>query len=138
MSISINSPGYYTQIHGIDEDVYKVCRLLEKNIDIKNYTSLLDTVGITPIVAPTSEICDGKWQEVKYISLAYRMASISLHIDYTAYVSAIGQGGRVRLIVDNILNSLLVIKKRLKNRFDYERIKEDILTLVKHDSQISY
>ena len=83
MSIYINSPGYYTQICGIDDDVYKTCRLLEKNLDIKNYTSLLDTIGITPIVAPTSEICDGKWQEIKYISLAYRMANISLHVDYS-------------------------------------------------------
>ena len=130
MSININSPGYYTQIHGIDEDVYKVCRLLEKNIDIKNYTSLLDSVGITPIVAPTSEICDGKWQEVKYISLAYRMAIISLHVDYSMYISAIDQDRKVQLIVENILSSLLVIKKRLKNGFDFEQVKKDILALI--------
>ena len=35
------------------------------------------------------------------------------------------------LIIENILNSLLVIKKRLKNGFDYVRIENDILTLVK-------
>ena len=127
MSFYINSPIYYTQAHGLDEDIYKVCRLLEKNIDIKNYTPLLDTVGITPIVAPASEICDGKWKEVKYISLIYRMASISLHIDYLDYVST---NDREKIIIDNILNSLLVIKKRLKNGFDYERIEKDILTLV--------
>ena len=87
----------------------------------------MDTVGITPIVAPASEICDGKWKEVKYISLIYRMASISLHIDYLDYVST---NDREKIIIDNILNSLLVIKKRLKNGFDYERIEKDILTLV--------
>jgi len=130
MSIYINSPSYYTQIYGIDDNVYKVCRLLEKSIDVKNYTPLLDTIGITPIVAPTSDICDGKWQEVKHISSTYRMANISLHIDYSAYISAIDQDKKVQLIIDNILNSLLVIKKRLKNDFDYEQIKKDILTLV--------
>lgn len=130
MSIYINSPSCYTQIYGIDDDVYKVCRLLEKNINVNNYTSLLDTIGITPIVAPNSEICDGKWRETKYISLAYRMASISLHVDYLAYVSATDQDRKKRLIIDNILSSLLVIKKRLKNGFDYERIKKDILALV--------
>ena len=129
MSIYINSPSYYTETQGVDEDVYKVCRLLEKNIDIKNYTSLLDTIGITPIIAPTSEICDGKWKEVKYISSTYRMASISLHIDYLEYISAIDQE-KILLIIDNILNSLLAIKKRLKNGFDYERIKKDILSAV--------
>ena len=130
MSIYINSLAYYTPIYGIDDDVYKACRLLEKNIDVKNYTSLLDTIGITPIVAPTSEICDGKWQETKYISLAYRMADISLHVDYSAYISANDQNSKVQLIIDNVLSSLLVIKKRLKNNFDYERIKKDILTLI--------
>ena len=131
MSIHINSPAYYTKIYGIDDDVYKVCRLLKKNIDVKNYTSLLDTIGITPIVAPISEICDGKWQETKYISLAYRMANVSLHVDYSAYISANDQNSKVQLIIDNVLSSLLVIKKRLKNNFDYERIKKDILLLAK-------
>ena len=130
MSIYINSPGYYTQIYGIDDNVYKVCRLLERKIDVKNYTSLLDTIGVTPIIVPTSETCDGKWKEVKYISLTYRMASVSLYVDYLAYISAIDQDKKVQLIIDNILNSLLVIKKRLKNNFDYEQIKKDILTLV--------
>ena len=130
MSIYINSPGYYTQIYGIDDNVYKVCRLLESKIDVKNYTSLLDTIGVTPIIVPTSEICDGKWKEIKHISLACRMASISLHVDYLAYISAIDQDKKVQLIIDNILNSLLVIKKRLKNNFDYEQIKKDILTWV--------
>ena len=131
MSIYINSPGYYTQIYGIDDTVSKVCRLLERKIDVKNYTSLLDTIGVTPIIVPTSETCDGKWKEIKYISLTYRMASVSLYVDYLAYISAIDQDKKVQLIIDNILNSLLVIKKRLKNNFDYEQIKKDILTLVK-------
>ena len=130
MSLLINSPAYYTQIHGIDEDIYHMCRLLEKNIDLKKYTSLLDTIGITPIIAPISEISNGKWQEMKYISSIYRMASISLHIDYLDYISTIDREKKIMLIVDNILNSLLAIKKRFKNGFDYELIKKDILTLV--------
>lgn len=130
MNLYINSPSYYTQLYGIDDDVYKVCRLLEKNIDVKNYTSLLDTIGITPIIAPTTEICDANWHEVKHISLAYRMASISLCVDYATYISVVDSAGKIQLILDNILNSLLVIKKRLKNDFNYDQIKKDILALV--------
>ena len=130
MSLYINSPAYWTQLYGIDDNVYKVCRLLEKNIDVKKYTSKLDTIGVAPMIVPTSEICDGKWTEVKYISLAYRMASFSLHIDYLAYLSAIDPDKKVQLIIDNIFNSLLLVKKRLKNDFDYEQIKKDIFTLV--------
>ncbi len=130
MNLHINSPSYYSQIHGIDDEIYKMCRLLEKNVDIKKYTSLLDTVGITPIVAPNFEIGCANYAEVKYISLPYRMASISLHIDYLEYVS-VNIEEKKALIIKNILNSLLVIKKRLKNGFDYVRIENDILTLVK-------
>lgn len=107
-----------------------MCRLLEKNIDIKKYTSLLDNVGITPIIAPSFEIDCGKYAEVKYISLSYRMASISLHIDYLEYIS-VNIEEKKALIIKNILNSLLVIKKRFKNGFDYVQIENDILTLVK-------
>ena len=112
-----------------------MCRLLEKNVDIKQYTSLLDTVGITPIVASRSEINCGNYSEVKYISLSYRMANISLHIDYLEYIS-VSIEEKKALIIENILNSLLVIKKRLKNGFDYVRIENDILTLVKAPEEI--
>ena len=129
MSLFINSPSYYTQIHGIDDDVYKMCRLLEKAIDIKKYTSLIDTVGITPIIAKDSKICDGKWNELKHISLAYRMASISLRIDYEKYIASNIEEKKM-LIINNIFSSLLVVKKRLKDNFDYEKIKNDILESV--------
>ena len=112
-----------------------MCRLLEKNIDIKKYTSLLDTVGITPIVAPNFEINGANYAEVKYISLPYRMASISLHIDYLEYIS-VSIEEKKALIIKNILNSLLVIKKRLKNGFDYVQLENDILTLVKSPEEI--
>ena len=135
MNLYINSPSYYSQIHGIDDDIYKMCRLLEKNIDIKKYTSLLDTVGITPIVAPNFEINGANYAEVKYISLPYRMASISLHIDYLEYIS-VSIEEKKALIIKNILNSLLVIKKRLKNGFDYVQLENDILTLVKSPEEI--
>ena len=112
-----------------------MCRLLEKNIDIKKYTSLLDTVGITPIIAPSFEIDCVNYAEVKYISLPYRMANISLHIDYLEYISVSIEEKRA-LIIKNILNSMLVIKKRLKNGFDYVQIENDILTLVKATQDI--
>ena len=130
MNLYINSPSYYSQIHGIDDEIYIMCRLLEKNVDIKKYTSLLDTVGITPIIAPSFEIDCANYAEVKYVSLPYRMASISLHVDYLEYIS-VNIEEKKALIIKNILNSLLVVKKRLKNGFDYVRIENDILTLVK-------
>lgn len=126
MSLYVNSPSYYSQIYGIDEDVYKKCRSIEKNIDIKNYTSKLDTVGITPIIAPDAEADSEEWKELKYISLSYRMASISLRTDFSSYISSNPEEKKA-LIIKNILSSLFLIKKRLKDDFDYERIEKDIL-----------
>ena len=102
MNLHINSPSYYSQNHGIDDEIYEMCRLLEKNVDIKKYTSLLDTVGITPIVAPNLEIDCANYAEVKYISLPYRVASISLHIDYSEYIS-VNIEEKKALIIKNIL-----------------------------------
>ena len=129
MSIFINSPVYFSETHGIENGVYKMCRLLEKNIDVKLYTSILDTIGITPIIAPNEEIKSGKYKEVRLVSLSYRFADISLHIDYSNYLCA-NFTERKKMIVNNILTSLFVIKKRLKDDFEYTKIENDILTLL--------
>jgi hypothetical protein len=77
MGVCINSPAYYTQIYGIDEEIYKICLLITKNIDIQKYTSKLDNIGITPIIAPTEELNDGKWKETK--KLVYLIVSPAYH-----------------------------------------------------------
>ena len=133
MSLSINSPSYYTAIHGIDDEIYRFCRLIEKSIDIRKYTSKIDNIGIIPIIAPKNELNSGKWQETKKVSLAYRLAIISLTIDYSQYIGSDINGKKV-LIADNVCRSLLVISKRLKNDFLYEEIKNDFLTLLKISS----
>ena len=125
MSLFINSPSYYSRIFGIDAEIYQMCRLIEKNIDLKKYTDQLDSIGITPIVAPSAEIGSCEWKEVKYISLSYRIASISLHIDYSKYVSSTITEKKV-LIINNVLNSLRLVKKRLKDGFDYDSLENDI------------
>lgn len=54
---------------------------------------------------------------------------LSLRINYEEFCSSqIDQ--KKQLILDNILNSLLVIKKKLKSNFDYEGIKADIFDLI--------
>ena len=71
----------------------------------------------------------GKWKEEKKISLPYRMASISLVSDYDIFLKADMMTKR-KIIVENILKSLGAIKRRLKDKFDYEQIKNDIENLL--------
>lgn len=128
INLFINSPSYYTQQHGVIDEVYELCTVLSKSIDIQNYTTLLDTIGITPIIAPATALCDNTYKEVTMISLPYRMANISLLSDYNQYAIA-NELQKQQIIVENILRSLYVIKKRLREAFDYDRLKADIETI---------
>lgn len=129
MSLQINSPAYYTRIYGIDEDIYKMCLSVSKSIDVSKYTSDLDSIGITPIIAPKNVLDDGKCKEMKVISLTYRYADISLQIDYEKYISSDISIKKI-LIKENIFKSLLLIKKKLKSSFDYERLEKDIFAIL--------
>ena len=128
MSLYINSPAYFTRQHGIDEEVYKLCSAISKAIDISQYTECLDTVGITPIIAPKHLIDAGVWKEERRVSTASRMASISLCIDYEAYLNG-NSGQRSAIILEHILYSLQVVKKRLKDQLEYERLARDIILI---------
>lgn len=125
MNLFINSPCYYTQEFGIIDDIYHLCRTISKNIDITLYTEVLDTIGITPIIAPKNLLDMGKWKENKLVSKLYRFASISLVSDFDSFVIA-NIPEKKKIIVDNIIKSLGVVKRKLKNQFDYERIVLDI------------
>lgn len=129
MNLFINSPSYYTQENGVIDDIYQLCTMISRKIDITLYTDSLDTIGITPIIAPIQVLNNGKWKEVKKISLPYRMASISLISDYDSFYKA-DIALKKQMMVENILKSLNVIKRRLKKNFDYELMKNDIMKLL--------
>ena len=129
LNLFINSPSYYTQENGVIDDIYQLCRKISLNIDITLYTDVLDTIGITPIIAPTKILESGKWKEEKKISLPYRIASISLISDYDNFLQA-DMVSKKKMIIDNILKSLGVIKRRLKDKFDYVQIEKDIYNLL--------
>lgn len=124
MNLFINSPAYFTQEQGVIDEIYNLCKAISCNINILLYTSSLDTIGITPITAPVSS----GFKETKFISLAYRMADISLYSDYDNFCKA-DITTKKKIIVENILRSLYVIKKELKNDFDYEQIEKDIKSI---------
>ena len=129
MNLFINSPAYYTRENGVIDDIYQLCRMISRNIDITLYTDALDTIGITPIIAPTQILESGKWKEERKISLPYRMASISLISDYDSFIKA-DMMSKKEIILENILKSLAVIKRRLKDNFDYEQMENDIKNLL--------
>ena len=97
MNLFINSPAYYTQHHGVIEEI----------------DALLD---------------QGLFREKQYVSLSCKMADISLRINYTVFYEA-DTDQKQRLILDNILRSLSVIKKKLKDEFEYIPFEKDIVEI---------
>ena len=129
VSLNINSPAYYTLTYGIVDEVYQMCYDITCGIDLSKYTSSIDSIGITPIIAPDDVIKMGKWKEVKKVLLSSRLAIVSLYIDYDTYCNADIDEKR-NIILENVFSSLLVVSKKVKNDFNYEKLIEDILSIV--------
>ena len=51
MEININSPAYYTNIYGVDDEIYRMCQDLAIYVEDKKYSDWIDTIGIVPIIA---------------------------------------------------------------------------------------
>ena len=129
MNLFINSPAYFTQRNGVIDEIYDLCKIISNTIDVKKYIDCIDTIGITPIIAPDDVIKQGLGEEEKTISLPYRMAVISLHTDYTKFCGASIEQKK-KIVLDNIFRSLKVVKGRLKDKFNYDQMERDIISCV--------
>lgn len=135
MNLFINSPSYFTSEYGVIDDLYRFCSAISNGIDISLYTDKLDTIGITPIIAPREIVEHGEYNEVKKISLTYRMAILSIQSNYEKFCS-VDINEKKSMILENILLSLSIIKNKLKSDFDYDRMKFDIMKIVEENDII--
>jgi len=123
MDLNINSPSYYTQEYGIDDDIYWMCRELSDFVKEKKYSDVINIIGIVPIIAPESVIEKGLCKSHKKCEPQYGFASVSLQIDYEEYVKA-DTANKKRLIIDNILASVKSVSK--KGKLNYSLFAEDV------------
>ena len=63
MNLYINSPSYYKNVYGVDDEIYWMCRDISDYVKNTEYSVIVDTIGISPIVAPREEIENGNWKE---------------------------------------------------------------------------
>lgn len=123
MELNINSPAYYTNVYGVDDEVYWMCQELSQYFKDKKYSEYINIIGIVPIVAPEEEIAKGLWKETKKVEINYGFASISLQINYTKYINSDIEKKK-GLVIDNILKSIKAIKGRAK--IDYKMLENDM------------
>lgn len=123
MNLNINSPSFYTQEYGVDDEVYWMCRELSDFLKEKKYSDAINTIGIVPIVAPALVIEKGLCKAHKKCEPQYGFASVSLQIDYEKYIES-DISNKKRLIIDNILASVKSISK--KGKINYSLFEEDV------------
>lgn len=128
MDLNINSPAYYTQKFGVEDEIYWFCRELACFVKEKNYSDVITTIGFVPIIAPREELEKGLWKETKKCEPKYRVASVSLQIDYEKYVDA-NMDEKKALIMKNVVDSVKAIKT--KGKIDFNLFKEDMMRFCK-------
>ena len=123
MDLNINSPTYYTRVHGVDDDIYWMCRELSDFVKEKKYSDVINIIGIVPIIAPTSVIEKGLCKAHKKCEPQYGLASVCLQIDYEEYTKS-DISNKKRLIINNVLASVKAVSK--KGKINYSLFEEDV------------
>lgn len=123
MELNVNSPAYYKDHYGIDDEVYSFFQKAYLFFLNKEYSDTLKTVGIVPIVAP-KELCDsGYWKESVRLIDGNNCAIVSLRINFEEYHSADSKE-KIQLTKELILKGLRRIKSKVG--FDYEAFEQDL------------
>ena len=123
MDLNINSPSFYTQEYGVDDDIYWMCRELSAFVREKEYSDVINSIGIVPIIAPKSVIEKGLCKTHKKCEPKAGFASICLQMDYEEYVKA-DISTKKKLKIDNILASVKSVSKR--GKINYSLFEEDV------------
>lgn len=124
MQLIINAPSYYKNIYGIDNEIYCLCTKISNFMKEKNYSELIDKIGMTPIVAPEDIIKKGQWKEEVQYNIKSNLIIVKKYINYDRYVKASIEEKK-KLIVANILKSIKTIQR--KGKINYLQFEEDLL-----------
>lgn len=126
MELNINSPVYYKEHYGIDNEVYRFCQRAYLYFKDKNYSSTLQIIGIVPIVAPQEVIESKNYKEKSKFLCNKSMVSIESKIDFDGYHNADSKE-RIELTKTMILSAVKSIKSKVD--FNYDKFKDDLMSL---------
>lgn len=126
MELNINSPVYYKEHYGIDNEVYRFCQRAYLFFKDKKYSNTLQIIGIVPIVAPQEIAVGGNYKEKVKFLCNKSVASIEIKMDFDNYHNA-DSIERIEQTKEMILKALKRIITKVD--FDYDRFKEDLISL---------
>lgn len=122
MELNINSPAYYSQNYGIDNDVYSFCKKAYLFFKDKEYSTTLKTIGIVPAVAPQELYDNNMWKEQIELRNNKSVASILLRMDFEEYHNADSQK-KILMTKNLVLKAVKKVKAR--GKFDYGAFERD-------------
>jgi len=122
MELNINSPAYFKEHYGIDDEVYRFCQRVYLHFKDKEYSEVLHTIGIVPVVAPKELYDGGNWKEGFTWRCHNSCVAIRIRMDFEEYYNANSEE-KVRLTKEMILKAIKKIKA--KGKFDYDQFVVD-------------
>ena len=127
MILNINSPAYYTQKFGINDELYSLSKQISNSVQKKQYSDVINTIGIVPIIAPQELLDEGLWKEKVHVSKPYQFADVQLRINYDEFINANNEEKR-ELFIKNIIDSIRAVGKKVRKTFQAEELISDILS----------
>lgn len=120
---------------GIDDKDYnkfsEIQNMIEKKIKEliagKNYGDAVKEIGIIPTIM-SPKFAGFLAKERKLFSWKTKTADIRLKIDYKKFKKA-DEEGKQKLIIKNIIDSIRILKTKVKKGFDGDKLEADILKL---------
>lgn len=126
MELNINSPVYFSDHYGVDDDVYRYCQRISTFFKGREYSETMSIIGIVPVAAPQELYAQGNWKETVQIRALGSCATIYARMDFESYYRA-DSNGKIELIKEMILRA--VKKVKAKGKFDWERFRDDLLSV---------
>lgn len=122
MELNVNSPAYFKDHYGVDDEVYRFCQKVYLFFQDKEYSDTLHSIGIMPVAAPQEVYDSGAWKERMQFIGNKSCAIITLRMDFQSYYKA-SSSEKVEQIKELILTAVKRIKS--KGKFDYGKFRED-------------
>lgn len=126
MELNINTPVYFKDHYGIDDEVYRFCQRAYLYFKDKKYSHTLQIIGIVPIVAPEDIIKSKNYKEKVKFLCNKNVVSIDIKMDFNNYYNA-DSITRIKLTKEMILTAVKRIITKVD--FDYDKFKDDLISL---------
>lgn len=123
MELYINSPVYFSDHYGADDDVYRYCQRISAFFKDREYSETMSVIGIVPVAAPQELYAQGIWKETVQTRALGSCATICARMDFESYYRA-DSSEKIELIKEMILRAVKKVKS--KGKFDWERFRDDI------------